>query len=368
MKKRILIFSIAYEPLVGGAELAVRNITDRLSNFEFDLITCHFDKGYPDQEKIGNVNVYRVGFGNRIGRILYPLFAAHLARKLHRKNPYNLVWSIMAAYAGAAALLFLRGKPNLNFLLTLQEGDPIQHIHGRVRGFRKIWQRIFKRADYIQAISRFLADWARQEGSVCPIEVVPNGVDFKKFQIPSFRLKDGQEFIIVTASRLVPKNGVDILIRAVVKLQTTNYKLQILGVGPEEVKLKALAKKLGVSQRVHFLGNILQDEIPQYLSEADIFVRPSRSEGLGTAFLEAMAAGVPIIGTPVGGIPDFLTEGETGLFSKTDDPADLADKITILAEKPELRRKLSQNGKQLVMEKYSWGLVAEKMDKILRVL
>ena len=81
-----------------------------------------------------------------------------------------------------------------------------------------------------------------------------------------------------------------------------------------------------------------------------------------------MAAGVPIIGTPVGGIPDFLTEGETGLFSKTDDPADLADKITILAEKPELRRKLSQNGKQLVMEKYSWGLVAEKMDKILRVL
>ena len=272
MKKRILIFSIAYEPLVGGAELAVRNITDRLSNFEFDLITCHFDKGYPDQEKIGNVNVYRVGFGNRIGRILYPLFAAHLARKLHRKNPYNLVWSIMAAYAGAAALLFLRGKPNLNFLLTLQEGDPIQHIHGRVRGFRKIWQRIFKRADYIQAISRFLADWARQEGSVCPIEVVPNGVDFKKFQIPSFRLKDGQEFIIVTASRLVPKNGVDILIRAVVKLQTTNYKLQILGVGPEEVKLKALAKKLGVSQRVHFLGNILQDEIPQYLSEADIFV------------------------------------------------------------------------------------------------
>lgn len=370
MRQRILIFSVAYEPLVGGAELAVREITDRLVSHEFVLITCRFSRQHKAVEQIGNVRVYRVGFGSRLGRYLYPVFAFRAARKLHHEKPYDIVWSIMAAYAGAAALMFLRRFPRVKFLLTLQEGDPVDHIHRQVRGFRKTWQRIFKRADYIQAISQFLADWARKEGATCPIMVVPNGVNLLSFFRLRRRRRRGGRKIVITTSRLVPKNGVDILIRTTAELQpltpNSRFLIQILGSGPEEKKLKNLAKDLGVEESVEFLGNVPPDEIPQRLAEADVFVRPSRSEGLGTAFLEAMAAGLPVIGTRVGGIPDFLVDRETGLFCKVDDPKDLAEKIKLLLSDEQLWQKLSENGKKLVEQNYSWDKVASRTNGIFK--
>lgn len=374
MRPRILIFSIAYEPLVGGAELAVRNITDRLSQYEFDLITCRFDRAVPKQEKIENVRVFRVGFDGRLGRLLYPVLAFRLAKRLHRETPYRLVWSIMAAYAGAAAMMLLRRFPKVKFLLTLQEGDAISHIHRRVRGFKKQWQAVFRRADRIQAISNFLADWARSEGATCPIDVVPNGVDLTKFQISNSKsqINSNPQITIITTSRLVPKNGIDILIRAVAELKpqipNIKYQIQILGSGPEEKKLKRLASELKINDRIEFLGNVNPDEVPKYLSQADIFVRPSRSEGLGSSFLEAMAAGLPIVATKVGGIPEFLKDYETGLFVKMDDPADVAEKISKLLADKALRKTLGEKGQRLVQEKYSWDKVALQMDKIFSSL
>lgn len=374
MRPRILIFSIAYEPLVGGAEVAVRNITDRLSSYEFDLITCRFDQKEPSREKIGNVNVYRVGFGSRLGRYLYPVLAFRLAKKLHTERPYQITWAIMAAYAGAGAVMFLRRFPEVKFLLTLQEGDSVEHIHGRVRGFKKQWRKIFQRADYIQAISRYLADWAKREGARCPIEVVPNGVDLQKFKAQSAKRKveKGNKKIIITTSRLVPKNGVDLLIHAGAALKTLfperGFAIWILGVGPDEPKLKTLVHKLGLDAEVKFFGLVSADRLAEFLAQADVFVRPSRSEGLGNAFLEAMAVGVPVIGTRVGGIPEFLTDRVTGLFTKTDDPKDLADKIVELIQNPELRQTLVKNGRNLVQDKYEWTKIASQMGLIFNRL
>ena len=93
-----------------------------------------------------------------------------------------------------------------------------------------------------------------------------------------------------------------------------NFKVQILGAGPEEKKLKELAKELGVENVVHFLGHIEPENVYEYLTKADIFVRASRTEGLGSSFLEAMGAGLPIIGTPVGGIVDFLKRWRNGII------------------------------------------------------
>lgn len=372
IKPRILIFSVAYEPLVGGAELAVRHITDRLSSFEFDLITCRFAPGHRRKERVGNVNVYRVGFGSRLGRYIYPALAYRLARKLHKVRPYQVVWSIMAAYAGAAALMFKRRQPEVKLLLTLQEGDPIEdHIHKKIRGFRVAWQRIFQKSDYIQAISCFLADWARKEGATCPVEVVPNGVGLDRIKSHEVRSKDKKN-IIITTSRLVHKNAVDVLIRSAAILKTlifdSNFLIRILGAGSEEAKLKKLSRDLGVEKQVEFLGNIEPEQIPTHLAAADIFVRPSRSEGLGSSFLEAMAAGLPVIGTSVGGIPDFLKDGETGLFVKVDDPADLAEKMRLLLSSSDLRHKLGESGKALVRRRYSWEQVGQQMRLIFEKL
>ncbi|TSA45457.1 glycosyltransferase family 1 protein [bacterium] len=375
MRKRILIFSIAYEPMVGGAELAVRNITDRLPSYEFDLITCRFGKKDLAEQKIGNVMVYRVGFGSRLGRYLYPVLALRLASRLHRKKAYGIVWSIMAAYAGAAALMFKRRFPDVKFLLTLQEGDSVPHIHKQVRGFQKHWQQVFKKADYIQAISQYLADWAKAEGAACPMEVVPNGVTLSFFSpLIRGRLRGGRnsKFVIITTSRLVPKNGIDVLIKAVTELKTlirdTRYLIRIVGSGPDEKKLKDLARGLNVDHLIEFVGEVSPDEIPEYLSQADLFVRPSRSEGLGSSFLEAMAAGLPVVGTAVGGIPDFLKDGETGFLAKVDDPKDLAQKIHLLLEDKNLYSKLSANGKKLVEKNYDWNKIANCMEKIFSTL
>jgi glycosyltransferase involved in cell wall biosynthesis len=94
------------------------------------------------------------------------------------------------------------------------------------------------------------------------------------------------------------------------------------------------------------------------LKISDVFVRPSLSEGLGNAFLEAMAASIPVIGTPVGGIPDFLKDEETGLFCEVGNPEDIAQKIEKLVFDDSLRKRIIENGLELVKEKYDWGFIA----------
>jgi len=119
-----------------------------------------------------------------------------------------------------------------------------------------------------------------------------------------------------------------------------------------------------LGKRAFLLGSIPPDDAPKYLAASDIFIRPSLSEGLGSAFLEAMAAGVPIIGTRVGGIPDFLVDGETGLFCEAQNPQSIAEKIKLLLADETLRQKLITNGKKLVAEKYNWNIIVKQMEEI----
>src|SRR4051812_3880793 len=127
MKKRILIFSFAYHPVSGGAEVAVKQITDRIDDIEFDMITLRFDKAHPDVEQIGNVHVYRIDSS----KLLFPMEASMFGKKLHGEKPYDAIWSIMAAYAGFASLFFKFSFPRVPYILTLQEGDPIEYIKRR---------------------------------------------------------------------------------------------------------------------------------------------------------------------------------------------------------------------------------------------
>ena len=115
-------------------------------------------------------------------------------------------------------------------------------------------------------------------------------------------------------------------------------------------------------------GFVKPEDIPQYLAVSDVFVRPSLSEGLGNSFLEAMEAGLPVIGTKVGGIPDFLIDGETGLFCEINDPKSIAEKIKLALSDIGLREKMIAKGKRMVEERYDWNLVAGKMHGIFNEL
>jgi len=376
-KKKILIFSVAYHPFIGGAEIAVREITDRMPNYEFHLITVNLDGKQKKHERIGNVEVYRVGEG-KIGKYLFPLNAFLKSASLHKKLKFNAVWSIMAAYAGLASLLFKKRFSKVPLILTLQEGDSLGHIKKRMFLLYPFFKSLFKRANYITAISNYLANWAKEMGANGKISIIPNGVDTQKFKVKSLKLKveiqkelnlkfEPYDVVLITASRLVRKNAVDQIIESL-KFLPQNFKLFIAGIGEEEKSLKDLSKIIGVEDRVIFRGFIAHDELSLYLKSSDIFIRPSRSEGLGNSFIEAMAAEVPVIATPVGGIPDFLFDPEanpdkqsTGLFCEVGNPESIAKQVKRLIEDTKLKETIIKNAKENVLKNYDWDVVIRRI-------
>lgn len=402
--KRILIFSLTYEPFIGGAEIAVNEITERLPHYEFDMITLRLDSSLQCFEKVGNVSVYRIGFTEKnalksnkvsfplsLNKFFFPILAMWKALFLYRKRKYDAIWSIMAAYAGFAALFFKIFHPRVPYILTLQEGDPIHHIRRRVRFVHPIWQFIFLKADIIQAISNYLASFACDVGYIKQIEVIPNGVDLSLFthNHPPHELEhlknmigkrthfsgqvgvvDRQDHVLlVTASRLVPKNGVEDIIKSLVYLPKHVFLL-IIGDGFLMKRLKFVVEELNLSDRVHFEGFISHDKLPPYLCVSDIFIRPSLSEGFGNAFVEAMAMRVPVIATPIGGITDFvfdpyktIDKDPTGLFCAVNNPKSIAYCVRVFLSDEKLKNKIIENAEKMVKEKYDWNLVAKDMDE-----
>ncbi len=378
--KRIIIFSVAYYPFVGGAEIAVREIARRITGVEFHLVTVNLNGKEKAYEKIDDVHVYRVGralgaigeaTGWKIAKYFFPILGTLKALRLHHRLHFSAAWSIMAEYAGFATLFFTFLKPQVKFILTLQEGDPIEHLKRRAWIAHPLFLMIFKRANVIQTISNFLAGMARDFGATAPIHVIQNGVDTGLFareysvdEIENLKQTVGKilgDRWLVTTSRLVVKNGVDTVIRAL-PLLPENVSLLVLGEGELEGELKNLAFNLEVEKRVVFLGFISHEDMPKYLKVADVFVRPSRSEGLGNSFIEAMAAGLPVIATNVGGIPDFLTHGETGLFCEVDNHVSLASSVMTLLEDADLRSKVITKGRELAISEYNWENIAKDME------
>ena len=383
--KHVLIFSFVYYPrYIGGAEVAVKEITDRISvsEIEFDLIALRIDKNLPKFERIGNVNVHRVGFvGSQkqssdslpwylhVNKYLYPFFSRAKAKALQKTRDYSATWAIMANYSGFGALFFKSARPDIPFILTLQEGDPIDYIKKRVRFVYPLFKKIFADADIIQTISNYLADFAREMGGK-NIVVVPNGVDVVKFsaEISQSEISAVKEVIgkkqddifLVTASRLVVKNAVSDIVKAL-KFLPENVKLLVCGTGYEEKNLRALVEKLSLGGRVVFKGFVSQNDLPKYLRACEVFVRPSLSEGFGNSFIEAMAARIPVVATSVGGIVDFLEDKKTGLFCAVSEPKDLAKKVEIYMRDVFLREEIIDNAFEMVKEKYDWNLVASDM-------
>ena len=165
--------------------------------------------------------------------------------------------------------------------------------------------------------------------------------------------------VVGSVGRFEPVKGYDTLLEAAALLRTRQPKVRFLlaGEGKEESRLKRLAKELRVEDRVFFLG--WQQEIPEILSALDLFVLPSRNEGMGRALVQAMAMGKPIVATRVGGVPEVLGEGEAGLLVPPDDPVQLSQAIEQLLTDRELARKLGEGGKRRAPAYSAERMVAE---------
>ena len=375
--KRILIFSLAYYPHVGGAEVALKEITDRISDTEFHMVTLNFG-GETKEERIGNVFVHRIGNSSgRLSKYLFQFSAACKASTLHRHHRFDGIWAMMAHSAGVPAVLFKLFHPRVPYLLTLQEGDPPEYIERLAWPVWPLFSRVFTSADMVVAESTFLGRWARRRGFTGPLEVVPNGMDAEHFarspsedELVAIRVKIGKKKVetwLIHTGRLVHKNALDVVIRAL-PLLPDSVHFFMLGDGTDKPALSKLAEELGVSTHTHFHPYVPLAEIPLYLKSCDIFIRSSRSEGMGNSFIEAMAAGLPVIATQEGGIADFLFDAKrnpdketTGWAVDKDSPEQIAEAVQDILAHPEQVARVKATAKKMAFEKYDWNLIAQKM-------
>jgi glycosyltransferase involved in cell wall biosynthesis len=168
-------------------------------------------------------------------------------------------------------------------------------------------------------------------------------------------------FILVTVSRFVKKNGLADVVNAL-PLLPKNVCLLLCGFGNLESSLRKLVKKLSLEHRVRFFGACSHADLPAIISSSDVFIRPSLSEGLGNAFLESMACGTPVIGTPVGGIPDFLEDEKTGFFCLPEHPESIRNTvIKVMYYEKEKLSQIKKAAKDLVVEKYNWQTISRDM-------
>lgn len=379
---RVLIFSLAYYPsFVSGAEAAIKEITDRIdpTDIEFHMVTLLFDKTAPHEERIGNVHVHRVGFGGAyLSKILFIPLSAWTAKKLNDELHFDALWAMMTYMLFPVKLAHAFGI-TAPHLLTLQDGDPYEKVFERpfIKPLAPVLDAGMRSAAVIQVISNYLATWPRKRHSVAPLVMIHNGAnprDIKesvsKEEIEAIRQmlgkKEGDIYLVNTA-RLVHQKANDDTIRALLLLPE-HIHLLLVGGGEDEAMLKALTKELGLENRVHFTGNVDRSEVTKYRLASDIFVCPSRSEGLGNALLSAMASRLPLIATQEGGIAEYLFDAKrnpdketTGWAVDKDNPEQIAEAVKTILADPAAAKKVTEQARKLVVENYDWDMIAKQM-------
>lgn len=382
--KKILIFSLAYYPnFVSGAEAAIKEITDRIEpkDIEFHMITLLFDKTQSRNEVIGNINVYRVGFGGAyLSKILFIPLAAIRAKTLDKKHHFDALWAMMTYMLLPIALSRIIGMKTPH-ILTLQDGDPYEKVFKRwyILPITPLLDYGFRTASMIQAISIFLAKWPRKRGYKGKIELIYNGSNPRDINdlvspkdVEEMKKKLGKksgDIFLVNTSRLVYQKAFDDTIRALTNLPE-NIKLVAVGAGSEEKALKKLSEDLGISHRVIFTGKVDRNVVTLYRRASDIFVAPSRSEGLGNAFISALASRLPLVATQVGGMADYVFDEKrnpgqqpTAWVVDPDSPDQIAEKVKEIIANPDKAKRISAYARKVVEKKYNWDNIAKDMRK-----
>jgi glycosyltransferase involved in cell wall biosynthesis len=230
---------------------------------------------------------------------------------------------------------------------------------------RVFWRKITQMIAVSQAVATTFAD---NDIHAQQTEIIPNGVDLREFEEPptpspirkQLKIPEGAR-IIVSAGRLAPEKGYDILIAAFrhLRLQNPHVHCLIVGDGDEEESLK----QLGWGEKnLHFVGAV-PNAIP-YLQAADVVAVPSRMEGQGIVALEAMAAGKPVVATRVGGLVETVEEQITGTLVPPHDPFSLSNALSLLLTSPELCKAMGRAGRKRIESRYTAELMMRRTEDL----
>jgi glycosyltransferase involved in cell wall biosynthesis len=222
-----------------------------------------------------------------------------------------------------------------------------------------------RRTDAVVAISRRIAEVLMEAGvHERKIRVIYSGIDPESFAPFSFRPWCARPVVVGTVALLVKRKGHRFLLQAAAILKKRGYQLRyrLVGDGPERENLEQLVATLGLEEEVSFQGFL--SNVPLFLPEVDIFVLPSLYEGLGVAVLEAMAAGKPIVGCQVGGIPELIRDRENGLLVPPGNAEALADAITLLLSRQGLAESLARRAWEKVRSEFTLEQMGKKNESL----
>ena len=377
---RILVLNYEYPPLGGGAAVATAALAQGLADrgVQVDVVTagtgtaadrCTPDSGHEHFEHPGlrvfrvrstRTGVHQAGMGDAAS---YLIAALPLIRQLMRTHTYDAIHVFFSLPTGALLpLLDLRGTP---VVVSLRGSDvpgydphnrPLQVAHSVLAPLTR-W--IWRRADRVVAVCESLGKLALHTCPDLRYNVVPNGVDLSLFH-PRTDPRHPGPIRCLAVARLIERKGLGDLIRAMALLERGRLQLEIVGGGSDEMVLRALAAELGLAKEVRFLGPLPRTEVARRYRAADLFTLPSSAEAFGNVFAEALASGLPIVGSSIGGIPDLVEHGANGLLVQPGNIEALAGAIRYLADDPELRQQMAQRNRAKAEASLEWSQVTRR--------
>ncbi|NPA92556.1 MAG: glycosyltransferase family 4 protein [Chloroflexi bacterium] len=372
---RILLLNSEYPPIGGGAGNASQYLSRSLvaEGHQVTVLTARYGN-LPHRENTDGIEVIRIPAWRRRpdystareqgAFIISGLWYA--ARLIHRER-YDVILAFFGAPSGIIAWI-LYPWAKIPYVVALRGGD--------VPGFRPydfatyhrligpVLRRVWRRAAAVVANSEGLRELALKFEPSVPIHVIPNGVDPQRFAPPPTRAWDPPRLLFV--GRVVYQKGLDVLLKALAQLSADiPWQLTIVGDGPYHAKLEALAQALGIQHRITFAGWQPPKRIPEYYHQANVFVFPSRDEGMPNAVLEAMASGLPIVATRIAGNEELVTP-DVGILVPKEDEAALKDALERLLTDPATRERMGTAARQRVLQHYTWDATAQRYLQLLR--
>lgn len=363
---RILMLNYEYPPLGGGASNATYYLLNELSQFDditIDLITSSATNEFEEEKISGSVHIYKLPVGKKNLHywtqkeiISYSRQAYKHIKKMKEQTQYDLIHAFFGIPCGAIAYSFRKESP---YIVSLR-GSDVPGFNERF-SFQYIFlkpliRRVWRNAAAVIANSGGLKELALKTDRAAKIGIIYNGVNIEDFAQRDNR--ENEHIVILTVARLIKRKGIDDLIRAVPAIVKghQNIKVKIIGEGNMGAELKALAEKLKVSEYIEFLGYVPHNEISNYYSTSDVFVLPSRNEGMSNTVLEAMASGLPVITTDTGGTRELI-DGN-GIIVPIEDSDVISEAVLRLINDHKLRVSRGMKSRKIA-ENMSWKKVAD---------
>jgi glycosyltransferase involved in cell wall biosynthesis len=370
---QVLLINYEFPPVGAGAGNATAHIARYLAESGVDVrvLTSSYANLSKRERRDGYTVLRAPAIRRRIDQCTPPEMlsfiggAAVLASVLCARWRPDAACAFFGIPSGPVALL-LRKLFAIPYLVSLRGGDvpgfmgeELARLHTIAR---PVTLPVWKFSSGLIANSPGLLALARQSWSAAPIQLIPNGVDVETF-CPPDRARPSSPLRLLTVGRLARQKGVIHLLQALAASRAPMC-LRVVGDGPERARLQRAAEDLGVAGRVEFTGWVQRPGLPEHYRWADAFVLPSLDEGMPNAVLEALASGLPVIGTDVSGTRDLIDEGVNGYLVPAADTNTIASILDHLGGRPALVRALGERARASALGR-RWEGVAEQYRRAL---